>query len=210
MNTREVFEKVTRRADKWEPYFEVYDLYFSRFRNTAPVFVEVGVQAGGSIEAWVNYFENARVYGVDIAPLVTDVPGAEIVIGDQSNPLFWDKFIETVGEIDCFLDDGSHINVDQIITFNSIWPHIKEGGVYMCEDTVTSYWPGFGGGLAKSGTFIEYAKTLVDYMHQEHTSEKLSEYYKDLSRDIRQVSFFNGQVVFVKGRSSFTRVIFND
>jgi hypothetical protein len=39
------------------------------------------------------------------------------------------------------------------------------GGVYLCEDTHTSYWPDFGGGLRKEGTFIERTKGLIDSIH---------------------------------------------
>ena len=29
-------------------------------------------------------------------------------------------------------------------------------GIYMVEDTLTSYWPDFAGGYRKPGTFLEY------------------------------------------------------
>ena len=29
-------------------------------------------------------------------------------------------------------------------------------GIYMVEDTLTSYWPGYGGGYHNPGTFLEY------------------------------------------------------
>jgi hypothetical protein len=41
---------------------------------------------------------------------------------------------------------------------------VREGGVYLAEDLITSYWPGqtFNGGYLKPDTFIEKAKGLVD------------------------------------------------
>jgi len=44
---------------------------------------------------------------------------------------------------------------EQIITFEEIYNHINQNGVYLCEDTHTSYWPEYNGGLLKKDTFIE-------------------------------------------------------
>jgi hypothetical protein len=41
----------------------------------------------------------------------------------------------------------------------------------MVEDVHTSYWPEFGGGLRSSGSFIEFAKRLVDELHAYHVRE---------------------------------------
>lgn len=206
--------ETTLLADKWMPYFDVYEQYLSKFRNKSPTFVEVGVYHGGSIEAWVKYFgEGAKIYGIDIAPKVKEITGANIVIGDQSNVRFWDKFLDEVGEIDAFLDDGSHKSIDQIITFNKVWPKIKEGGVFICEDTCTSYWDGlyYDGGHKKAGTFIEYSKELLDYLHIE-IADKFDQnnYLKELTKDIGQIHFYISQVVFVKGKPKYDRVFFND
>jgi hypothetical protein len=37
--------------------------------------------------------------------------------------------------------------------------------VYVCEDTHTSYFPPYRGGLKTPGTFHEYVKGLIDDMH---------------------------------------------
>jgi len=33
---------------------------------------------------------------------------------------------------------------------------LRSAGIYMVEDTLTSYWPDFAGGYRKPGTFLEY------------------------------------------------------
>lgn len=212
---RNSFDQIKLRADKWKLYFDVYEKYFSKFKNNSPTFVEVGVQAGGSIEGWVNYFDKeSKIYGVDINPLIKKVNGAEIIIGDQNDPLFWYNFIEKIGPIDCFLDDGSHIFEHQINTFNYVWPNIKQNGVYICEDTCTSYWKSFGGKLKAPHTFIEYAKKMVDYLHIEHVEQNdlifYDQYLVELTKDIGEIHFYNSQVVFVKNKPKFERIIFND
>ena len=43
---------------------------------------------------------------------------------------------------------------------------IKDDGVYLCEDTHTSYMTdGFSGGYKQSNTFIEQTKNFVDSLH---------------------------------------------
>ena len=209
---RNSYDRIKLRSDKWELYFDVYERYFGKFKNSSPTFVEVGVQCGGSLEAWVDYFDkSSKIYGIDINPLIDKVDGAEIVIGDQNDPLFWYNFLKKVGEIDCFLDDGSHQVEHQITTFNYVWPKIKPGGVFMCEDTCTSYWSGYGGKVNNPNTFIEYSKKLVDYLHVEHIQNFIYDpYLLDLTKDLGEIHFYNSQVVFVKNKPEFKRIIFND
>jgi hypothetical protein len=214
MSTKEIFSKYPN-WDKWEPYFAVYDQYFEKYRNTSPVFVEVGVYKGGSIKSWIDYFgPNAKIYGIDIAPLIDKVEGASIILGDQSSGEFWDKTLPIIGDIDCFLDDGGHTMEQQIITFLKVWPKIKNGGVFICEDTHTSYYPGHGGSYKNSmnknsTTFIEFAKQLIDGLHLAHfqTAHDLSPLIMDMVKDIGQISFYDSMVVFVKGKQPFTRII---
>ncbi|AYV80798.1 MAG: hypothetical protein Harvfovirus6_48 [Harvfovirus sp.] len=42
----------------------------------------------------------------------------------------------------------------------------------MCENTHTSYWERFGGGLKRSKTFIEFAKDIVDQLNVRHIHDK--------------------------------------
>jgi hypothetical protein len=212
---RQIFDNdLTLICDKWEPYFDVYETFFSKFKNTSPTFVEVGVYHGGSIEMWTKYFDtNAKIYGVDISPLVDKVDGATIVLGDQNDREFWKNFLDQTGEIDIFLDDGSHVMEHQITTFMSVWPKIKNGGVYMCEDTHTSYWKNkYNGGFKKPGSFIEFCKDLIDGLHAEHLRKgsKVNAEILELVRDIRFISFFNSQIVMVKSpKSEFKRIYAN-
>lgn len=213
LTLRQIFDTViTRQCDKWEPYFDVYETYFSKYRNQNPTFVEVGVQNGGSLEMWVEYFgAGAKLYGVDIAPLVNEVPGAEIVVGDQASDAFWDEFLPRVGPIDLFLDDGGHTNTQQLVTFKKVWPKIKPGGVFVCEDTHTAYWGSWGGAYKKPDTFVEFAKHFADVVHEEHMqgAKIQADFGFELPRDVAQVSFFNSQIVFVKGKPAFNRLIQN-
>ena len=212
MSIRDSYNKYTQIGwDKWEPYFAVYDQFFEKYRNNSPVFMEVGVARGGSIKAWVDYFgPGAKIYGSDISPKVTTIDGATILIGDQSSTEFWDNTLQITGEFDCFLDDGGHTMEQQIVTFLKVWPKIKQGGVYICEDTHTSYMPEtFNGGYKKYTTFIEFAKNLIDCLHIAHiqTGHDLSPVMLEVSKDIGQIVFHDSMVIFIKGKPPFNRIM---
>ena len=58
-----------RHSRKSVHYFPVYEKWFSPYRGKDIVFVEVGVQHGGSVQMWKNYFgKDAKIIGVDIDP----------------------------------------------------------------------------------------------------------------------------------------------
>ena len=55
--------------NKWMHYFDIYDQYFSKYRDKEIVFVEIGVFQGGSLQMWKEYFgPKAKIYGIDINP----------------------------------------------------------------------------------------------------------------------------------------------
>ena len=41
---------------------------------------------------------------------------------------------KTGGNLDVILDDGSHIPEHQILTFNTLFPSVVPGGIYIIED----------------------------------------------------------------------------
>jgi cephalosporin hydroxylase len=168
---REIFNNLDLTCDKWSHYFDLYETHFAKYVNKSPVVIEVGIYRGGSAEMWKKYFgTGATIIGVDIDENVTKytTDGCVQFLGDQGDPALWDKILATYPEIDVFLDDGSHLCQHQISTLKRVWPHIKLGGTYMCEDTHTNYWPNYGGSLKNPHTFLEYAKQISDTMNVEY------------------------------------------
>ena len=154
-------------------YFPIYDEWFKKFRNTDLIFVEIGVQNGGSVQMWKDYFgKDAKIIGVDIDPRCKQFEDDQISIeiGSQEDVNFWTEFKKKYPRVDILLDDGGHTMNQQIVTFQQMFPHIQEGGLYFCEDCHTSYWAKYGGGLGKPGTYIEFCKKLIDELNALHTA----------------------------------------
>jgi hypothetical protein len=126
---------------KWRHYFDLYDRHLSRFVGRSPVVVEVGVYSGGSMPMWHAYFgSGAHVHGIDIEPACRAyaTEGTTIHIGDQADATFWREFRRQVPVVDVLVDDGGHEPEQQMATLEAMLPHIRPGGVYICEDITGS------------------------------------------------------------------------
>ncbi|MDO7840925.1 class I SAM-dependent methyltransferase [Sphingomonas immobilis] len=122
---------------KWTHYFEIYDRHLARFRGKSPVMAEIGVYSGGSLNMWRSYFgAGAHIHGIDIEPdcEVYRGDGVDIHIGDQADPRFWQDFRKLVPQLDILIDDGGHEPHQQLVTMQEMLPHLKPGGIFICED----------------------------------------------------------------------------
>ena len=122
---------------KWLHYFEIYHRHLQRFVGRPVTIVEVGVYSGGSMPMWRHYFgADSHVHGVDIQPECKAYEDAHttIHIGDQSDRAFWQRFRQLVPTVDILIDDGGHEPEQQMVTLEEMLPHLRPGGVYVCED----------------------------------------------------------------------------
>jgi hypothetical protein len=161
---------------KWIHYFDVYDFWFKKYKNKPIVILEIGVFQGGSLNMWRDYFgKEAKIFAIDINPLCKqfETENTKIFIGSQEDKEFL-KYVKTqVPKFDILIDDGGHTMKQQIVSFEELYGHIKEDGLYLCEDLHTSYWQNYGGGYKNSNSFIEYSKNLIDSINAWHSIDKL-------------------------------------
>jgi hypothetical protein len=151
---------------KYSNYLSLYDKCFERLSGRRPRLLEIGVQHGGSLAMWHEYFGgDVDIIGVDILPECKkfETANIKIFIGDQSDVKFLESLSRDIGKVDVIIDDGSHICAHQIRTFEALfYKNLADDGTYVVEDCHTSYHRDFGGGLRRRGSFIEYAKRLGD------------------------------------------------
>jgi hypothetical protein len=201
----EYFEKEDHRIiDKWSHYFDLYERYFSKYKDRDINILEIGVSHGGSLQMWKNYFgKGAHIYGVDINPLCKNFEeeGIEIFIGSQADRRFLQDLRKRIPKVDILIDDGGHMMNQQIITFEELFDHVKDDGIYLCEDLHTSYWTTHGGGYRRRGTFIEYSKNLIDCIHSWHSRQKFFSFSK-YSKSIYGLHFHDSVLVIEKGQIS--------
>ena len=189
----QIYKNLKRESLKCDSYFQVYEEMFNQYVGKKITFVEVGVLQGGSLFMWREYFgKDARIIGVDLHPNAKELEkyGFEIYIGSQSDKNFWKNFYTKVGKIDILLDDGGHVNDQQIITLSESINNVNDGGIIMTEDVHTSYFKKFGNPSKYS--YINYSKFLIDVVNSRFPETKIKK--NNFSSKIYSVSFFESIV----------------
>ncbi|MCV3210531.1 glycosyltransferase [Mesorhizobium sp. YC-39] len=160
-------------SDKWSLYLETYEQLFSAFRDKPVRLLEIGVQNGGSLEIWRQYFPQAElILGCDIntacSKLTFDDKRIAVVVGDANTEEVECNIVARSSKFDIIIDDGSHSSSDIIRSFVRYFPHVSEGGMYIVEDLHCSYWQEFEGGLYDPFSSMSFFKRLVDVVNYEH------------------------------------------
>ncbi len=160
-------------SDKWSLYLDEYDRLFSSMRDRPVRLLEIGVQNGGSLEIWSQFFPKAQaIVGCDINPdcerLTYDDPRVGVIVGNANDPQTQQLILQRSRQFDIVIDDGSHLSSDIVKTFALYFPHLAEGGIFIAEDLHCSYWDKFEGGLYHPYSSITFFKRLADVINHEH------------------------------------------
>jgi hypothetical protein len=195
------FNNTRRLIHKWHHYFEIYHRHFAEFRGRSPVIVEIGVSHGGSLQMWHDYFgPGARIVGVDVDPRCRQFEdeNTTILIGDQADRGFLADLRGRVPHIDILIDDGGHTMLQQIATFEELYPHIQPHGIYLCEDVHTSFWARWGGGYRREGTFLGYSKALIDRLHAWYSEDSIRLCVDSFTKSTFALHFYDSVLVIEK------------
>jgi hypothetical protein len=200
MNELEKFfaEKQHRLMHKWSHYFEIYDRHFQQYRGKEINLLEIGISHGGSLEMWDHYFQGkANIFAVDINPECKkfETTNTKIFIGSQQDTFFLNQLKKDIPPIDILIDDGGHTMKQQITTFNLLYDHVKDGGLYLCEDLHTSYWKTYGGGYKKRKSFIEFSKNFIDNLHAWY-SRKIK--FNEITESVFALHYYDSILVIEK------------
>jgi hypothetical protein len=161
-------------------YDRIYDMFLQSKYNMQGSVLEIGIDSGKSLNMWLESFPNAFIYGMDIDK---EYSGERytVIKGDQSNQADLNNVINSVKDKNLFFinDDGSHIPEHQLLSFNTLFPTLIEGGVYIIEDVETSYWTknGLYGyptqyGYKHPNSIIEIFKEVADSVNSEFAGKQ--------------------------------------
>jgi len=192
-------------------YTKHYEYHFRPYRSKKINLLEIGVGGyddpklgGNSLRMWKNYFPSGNIFSLDIHDKSQlQEKRVKIFKGSQVDLEFLDTVAKEAGSFDIIIDDGSHLNEHVIETFKFMFPKLKDGGIYVVEDTQTSYWPDFGGDshdLKKPQTMMNFFKDLVDSLnHKEFVIEGYSPSYYD--QKIISMHFYHNMIFIYKGNN---------
>jgi len=203
---------------KWHHYFRVYHKHLARYQAMAQAgtvinLLVVGVQSGGEVGMWRNYFgDSLHFTGIDINPACKQIetwhPNTKIHTGDQGDAAFLTSVVSALPTPHIIIDDGSHVNAHQILTFETYFPYLDKNGVYIVEDVTTSYSkPGvFHRSVSTEGlplsdgpdqTLIEHMKVRADYVNGYWASPEYAE-TMPFVKAVDSIAFYDGMVVVEK------------
>src|ERR1700686_4573748 len=160
-------------SDKWSLYLDEYNRLLTPYRDKTVRLLELGIQNGGSLELWDQFFPNAeKLVGCDVNPSCADLKydGARIVVvaGDSNTQEGQQAILAHCPRFDIIIDDGSHRPGDIIRFFCRYFRYLDEGGLYLVEDLHCSYWKEFAGGLFHPHSTMNFFKRLADVVNHEH------------------------------------------
>lgn len=133
------------KGGKIHTYLGTYDKLFQPFQKGCTM-LEIGLAMGDSIKLWDRYFDGSRIVGVDISVVFTPPTSnnnvIEIIEADATKAEISQRFEDE--EFDIIIDDGSHMEQDQMATFELLKHKVKKsktqggftlsGGLYIIED----------------------------------------------------------------------------
>ena len=111
-------------------YTPKYSLYLEQYRDEEFNLLEIGVCDGASIRMWKEYFPKANIVAIDIDPRCKEYEEDRISIhiGDQTDVNFLNSVVKKHGHFEVILDDGGHSYKQQIVSFETLFPHLTPGG----------------------------------------------------------------------------------
>jgi demethylmacrocin O-methyltransferase len=159
---------------------------------------------GESLRMWKKYFPFGTIYSIDIFDKsFHEENRIKIFKGSQVDEEFLQGLVNVTGPLDIIIDDGSHINEHAIKSFKILFPSLKIGGLYVIEDTQTSYWPDYGGNsddLHHADTMLNFFKQLTDCLnHKEFIRPGYIPDYFD--RHIVDMHFYHNMVFIHKDKN---------
>ena len=124
-------------------YGDAYDEIFETFDNQSNInILEIGIQKGGSLCAWKDYFPNGNIYGIDIVDCILDEyrrSEFNYIISDIKDLSIKEKLKNVM--FDLIIDDGSHDINDVVFVVSNYLDKLNKGGYLIIEDCqYPEYW----------------------------------------------------------------------
>lgn len=202
------------KTDKWNQhwYAQHYQKHFESLRKKRLNLLEIGIggydnpnKGGESLRMWRAYFPKSTIYGIDIHDKKAhDEKRIKTFQGSQVDLDFLQEVVQEIGQLDIIIDDGSHINEHVIKTFKTLFPLLDDNGIYVIEDTQTSYWKKFGGSrhdLDSNETIMEFFKNLCDGLnYAEFSPPDYNPNY--FEKHIISIQFYHNLIFIYKGKNN--------
>jgi hypothetical protein len=143
---KQLLEQNRYETDKSEKSLRNYERAFAHLRTVPIALMEIGINRGGSLLLWRDYFTRSRIVGLDLNPPedFSDSSGRiRMFQCDQSDRERLDALATqaSTSGYHIIIDDASHIGALTAASFETLfYKHLRPGGFYAIEDWGTGYW----------------------------------------------------------------------
>jgi hypothetical protein len=147
MNLIDIIDNERTDKNTIHSYIPLYEDLLNKKKETAKNILEVGIDRGGSIKLWSEYFTNATIYGLDIMDINNVWDGIKnknnIILYTSLNaydPIFVNNTFMNKIKFDFMLDDGPH-TLKSMINFIELYsPLMADDGILIIEDVQSLDW----------------------------------------------------------------------
>ena len=195
-------------------YHKYYEPVLKPYYNSHGSIVEIGLGTTASLPMWKDIFKHAHIYGVDIEDTYFVNDRCTIYKADQSKIDDLNRLKHLLSDKNVFFinDDGSHIPEHQLLTFNTLFPILLEGGIYIIEDIETSYWTTGACynyetryGYKNPKSIIEIFKDVTDIINREFIADNTVLSNQILHYDYIESVTFARNCIIIKKKYNATR-----
>jgi len=200
------------KTDKWGNHYYTphYQRHLEHLREQPIRLLEIGIggyarakDGGASLRMWKHFFPKSQIVGLDIEDKsFVEEDRIKVYQGDQSDPELLRRIHEESGPFDVIIDDGSHRVWHVLPSFQTLFPLLKDDGIYVIEDIQSSYWPEWGGSEDRNSTetSMGLCKQLADGLnYEEFVDEPYEPTYTDTH--VTGVFFYHNLVFIQKGEN---------
>ena len=122
----------------YHEFTDFYEKYFTDFKSRNNNILEIGVYNGSSLKMLREYFQNSKIYGIDIFDKSEyNEERIETYICNQVDTKGLDDIFNSK-KFDIVIDDGGHTMSQQQISFKHLIKKMNTSGIYIIEDLHTS------------------------------------------------------------------------
>jgi hypothetical protein len=126
-------------------YIDVYQTLFEKNKDNVKNVIEIGVERGGSIMLWRDYFKNATVYGIDTNSIETTRAGGDRIklfmsTDGYDTALINNEFKTKNIKFDVIIDDGPHTIASMIFLLENYIDLLSDKGILVIEDIPDEWW----------------------------------------------------------------------
>ena len=198
---------------KTKPLIDQYARFMSLKRNfSARNILELGVFDGGSAVFWFEIFRPSKLVGVDITKGKDSEYFQRYVAANDLNEkikIYWGtdqsdaKRLRDIansdfsGSLDLVFDDASHAYEPTKSSFETLFPFLRPGGLYIIEDWAWGHWEDFHGPASPFAKATEPTKLIFELV--EATGSAISQAAGNSTVLLPSLSIFQGFAVIERG-----------